>query len=549
MPAIERAVKGLNASFADVRCCYQQILRVESDDKTFKLLPCALFHQDFTLPEQIDYILTECYITQNKKKKTLQKDAFSFIQQRRHQPSITDKKLTSSSSFGIKKPNVLLLGIDSLSRINFRRTMPRTFQYLQENHWFELQGFNKIGDNTFPNLMALLTSYNETTAFKKCNPRIKGGLNEPMCNLIWNNFKNFGYKTAYAEDSWTISTFDYLKKGFLKSPTDYYLRPMSIAVAKKLDVKNTRLQYCAGRKHYAEYIFDYALQFANILTGDPLFGLFWANSFSHEHFYAPATMDLRILKYFESMKKDGIFENSIIIFFGDHGVRWGELLNLKSAFLEERLPMMFISLPAWYQHDYPNFVKALEINQHRLTSPYDIYATMKHILEVAEPAKKFHYLNDTIQGASIFSEIPENRTCNDAGITEHWCTCCPYDTLPKSDGTAKKVTNLILNEINKYVANKNVSSKCSKLTLKNLNKIEMKIHEKKKQSVYRLKFTANPKKAQFQATVIYNSTANKITINVEDISRLDSYAKTAGCIDLKEAKKFCVCTNNNKVKH
>uniref|UniRef100_A0A034VB08 Uncharacterized protein n=1 Tax=Bactrocera dorsalis TaxID=27457 RepID=A0A034VB08_BACDO len=542
MENIARAVKPLNATAMDVRCCYRQIVRAGSGgsaDSKYNLLNCVIFHQDFLVPQHIDYIITECYLGDNNKN-PLQKDAFSFIQVTKKTNS-TDNA-TESNVSGIRKPSVLLIGIDAVSRINLRRTMPQTFKYLQMNQWLELLGYNKIGDNTFPNLMAFLTSYNLTMAEAKCMPKTVGGLNNPLCNFIWNDFKRFGYKTAYAEDTSSLSTFNYRKKGFERPPTDYYLRPLTMAIEKVLKVtKKAGLSYCVGRKHYGEYIYDYALQFANAYPEEPLFGLFWTNSFSHNAFDIEATMDVKVLEYLKKLKTDGILERSIVIFLADHGIRWGPLLKLKSGFLEERLPMFFISLPPWYQKQHPDFVKVLQTNQKRLTTPYDIYATMKHILEVAQPEMEFPEVNGTMRGISIFREIPENRTCNDAGIPEHWCTCVPYEIVPTKDEVAKTVTLLVIKDINQYLVNKNISDKCAELKLETINSVEMKMIKIPNESTYRINFEANPEKARFQVTVVYNITTNTIDTKVEDISRLDWYAKTSNCIDLKEEKKYCIC--------
>lgn len=43
-----------------------------------------------------------------------------------------------------KRISVLVLGIDSVSRINFYRTMPQTAKYVNEMGWFELYGYNKV---------------------------------------------------------------------------------------------------------------------------------------------------------------------------------------------------------------------------------------------------------------------------------------------------------------------------------------------------------------------------------------------------------------------
>lgn len=94
------------------------------------------------VPQHIDFMITECYLNNNKTS-LIQKDAFSFVQQKNNTNN-NDNAPKSNSTFGRRKPNILLLGIDSVSRINIRRTMPQTFKYMQMNNWFELQGYNKV---------------------------------------------------------------------------------------------------------------------------------------------------------------------------------------------------------------------------------------------------------------------------------------------------------------------------------------------------------------------------------------------------------------------
>lgn len=40
--------------------------------------------------------------------------------------------------------SVLMIGIDSISRLNLIRAMPNTAQYLYDTGWFELKGYNKV---------------------------------------------------------------------------------------------------------------------------------------------------------------------------------------------------------------------------------------------------------------------------------------------------------------------------------------------------------------------------------------------------------------------
>lgn len=179
-------------------------------------------------------------------------------------------------------PNVLLIGIDSISRLNFIRSMPETFKFVSNGDWFDMKAYNKIGDNTFPNLNALLNGRSLTQMEEDCNWNKVGELEK--CRFLWNEFNDAGYITAYAEDTAEIQTFNYFKTGFVHQPTDYYLRPFTIAAEKHIRAVFSKpwLVKCLGFQHYADYIYQYASDFANAYQNDSFFGLFWTNSFSHD---------------------------------------------------------------------------------------------------------------------------------------------------------------------------------------------------------------------------------------------------------------------------
>jgi len=113
--------------------------------------------------------------------------------------------------------------------------MPKTEKYLRETGWIDLRGYNKIGDNTFPNLMAILTGQMPQQAYSRCKPTVAYKLDN--CPFLWYNFRNAGYVTAYGEDETVLNTFNYLKVGFVEPPTDYYLRPYMLASERLLKVK------------------------------------------------------------------------------------------------------------------------------------------------------------------------------------------------------------------------------------------------------------------------------------------------------------------------
>ncbi|EDW16569.1 uncharacterized protein Dmoj_GI10601 [Drosophila mojavensis] len=537
-------IYSLHMSEANLTCCYKQILRSgvgANADMEYKLLPCSNFHQDFDVPRHVDAIITECRRLSDKK--LLQQDAFSFVQPAKHADNLTAMNDSSSSESTKRRPSVLLWGIDSLSRMNFQRTMPLMFKYLKEENWFELQGYNKMADNTFPNLMALLTGLNSSGSISACQPMNVGGLD--ACPMLWKDYKNKGYITAYGEDWSKYSTFDYMFKGFKDPPTDYYARPLILAVEKELKKRyDMALPYCVGRRHFAEYIYDFALQFTEFYKNQSTFGMFWTNTFSHNNFALPSSMDAKIIEYMRSLQGSGAFEESIILFFSDHGMRFGKLRGLESGFLEERMPIMYIWLPHWLRQKYPEFVHNLQLNRNRLTSPYDIYATLKHILELETPLAVLPRPEGCPNCHSLFYELDESRDCSDAGIDEHWCTCVDFENVPKTDSKAKLIAQQLVEATNNYLAAKKLIGICHIQRLSNIESVQKKILTNSRQSnSYLVRYETEPAKALFEATVQWYDISQNITISVPSISRMTSYNEHSMCINDKVAKKFCICAN------
>ena len=123
--------------------------------------------------------------------------------------------------------SVILLGVDSVSRLNFIRHMRRTRSFLLERmRAVELRGFNKLADNTYVNLVPMLAGkFIDELPWQE-----NSSLPFDRYSFIWKNFSAAGYRTLFAEDAPKIAIFNYAKEGFYERPTDYYLRPFSLAL-------------------------------------------------------------------------------------------------------------------------------------------------------------------------------------------------------------------------------------------------------------------------------------------------------------------------------
>ncbi|KAH8255827.1 hypothetical protein KR038_011296 [Drosophila bunnanda] len=538
----------MNFTESEYNCFYREIMYGSRVDNYDNLKANKYFTDGYVVPEHVEGMVVECH-TAEEPMVLLQKDAFTFVQ---HQPLPRDLQ----KPLAARKPSVIMYGIDSLSRINLRRTMPKVFSFLQSDGWYEMQGYNKVADNSFPNILAILSGYSVEAAKEQLCDTDKPGCLDEM-PMIWKYFENASYLTAYAEDESNSNHFNYLKPGFSKKPMDYYFRPLLKALESELNVyrlpDRDYMRYCLGRRMANRYIYDYGRQFTQRFVQDrPIWGMFWSNHFSHDDPFLPSAMQDKVLGDLLDFKMEGAFEEMIMIFFADHGSRYGKLTRLKEGFLEERLPMMFIYLPPWFRETYPTYARALELNQHRLSSNFDLHNTLKHIVEIGGtpdgPTLPKSFDCPTCQ--SLFYPLPEDRCCEDAGVEEHYCTCEPYIPISGQDWT-DDISRSVIDRMNEYIVHKNLSSLCSNLTLYFAFKTEIKASLKRtslyedfgelETAVYRVKFKVFQNSADFQATVVYNNVTRSAEVNVEKISRTNSYQKDSLCIDDKLAKLYCIC--------
>ncbi|XP_050304843.1 uncharacterized protein LOC126742257 isoform X2 [Anthonomus grandis grandis] len=519
----------------NISCCYSDVHRIptgKSPDNNIKITPCKEFTSNVTITG--DAILIKC--TQKGTKVKIYENVHASVTVTKN----VQKKLENFDNSTNKPLSVLFIGIDSISRLNFIRALPNTHKYVEDHGWIPMNGYNKMDDNTFPNLMAILTGFNQTTAYSTCNPRSIGLLDK--CPLLWYDFRNLGYVTAYAEDEVYISTFNYNKKGFFNPPADYYFRPYIMASEKLSKVTVSSMAYCTGPETAGERILNAAKDFAITFKEHPHFGFFWMNTFSHNDISTPSMMDDKLKSFLVDLETSGVTNNSIIIFISDHGMRFGGIRSTETGWLEERLPFIYFSFPPWFKDRFPRELTNFKNNQNRLTVPYDVHMTLQHILVLSG-------LNYTMKSSdacpnclSLFEKVPEERSCEEAGITRHWCTCSGF-VATKLDNRAKvKVANFFLDIINKRIANytRLGANKCAKYKVE---EVSTRLTPKAtfRNASYALVILKTKPKAIFETTIWFQGDIAKSDLTAGDISRLDYYGPHTTCVDDSRLKFFCYC--------
>lgn len=446
------------------------------------------------------------------------------------------------------KPNVILIGIDSISRLNIYRTMPKTVKYLHEIDFIEYKGYNKVEDNTFPNLMAILTGNNMSKIIEECNP-YKGNLSH--CEFLWNNFKKAGYITAYAEDEMVLNTFNYLKDGFLTQPTDFCYLPYMLASESLWKSILDHRSYCSGPETSVERILNIVKDFTISLRGYPKFGLFWTNTGSHDYLNSPTRFDDVYLQFFHDMYKSGVLNNTIVIFLSDHGLRFGNILLTRSGWLEERLPFLYFSFPLKFRKIYPKKYENIKTNVMRLTSPYDLHLTIKDIARIYNNMTNISRSSACPQCKSLFEEADVIRSCEEAAIPVHYCTCTGYQYYDPDSILSKNAVKYILGSLNnKTLMNDEATTTCALLKV---NKIVSASISQSDQQWYKndtylmVVFTTIPETILRATVNISEDNSGRTKFQLQGrVNRLDMYKFSSQCINSWDYKIYCYCKLNQQ---
>ncbi|KAL5287658.1 hypothetical protein ACFFRR_008513 [Megaselia abdita] len=523
---------------SEIDCSFRGIVKCDnykSDDCSDYSEPIKIEHGREKIPLIYDHIRAECFHNGYK----IYDNVHSTVPDK----PVVKKRLKSWKGKG-KPISVLFLGIDTMSRMNFIRTMPKTAKYIygETNGWYQFNGYNKVAENTFPNLMALLAGLSEETVNRDHNPVEKPLDDAPF---IWKDFKKAGYVTAYAEDYSRIETFHYMKKGFRDHPVDYYLRPM-MKVADSIFNWNLLHLSCNGFKTDSEHIMDYAMEFVRRFKNDPYFGFFWMNTFSHNFVSDPTSMDERFRDYIMDLTISDLLENTILILGSDHGVRWGLTRMIeKLGFHEDSLPIMFVRLPTWMKEDkrYEKFTSALTTNKNRLTSTYDMHLTIKHILNLSGRQNDRLSAEGCPKCMSLLNTVPNNRSCQEAGIPNHFCACeeNQSESTNRTDNTA--IGDGVVNYINSKLVKQNMTTVCRRLSLDKV------VHNTKIRAVdqgkeyYRINLSTSPNDGAYEANIECQRQSDGEILDVQVVSvfRTNSYADDSKCIDVPDLMQFCSC--------
>ena len=434
-------------------------------------------------------------------------------------------------------PNIALIVIDSQSAANVERKMPKFIKQLKTSENAVLfKGHTIVGDGTTDQLCAMLAGKLE----KDLPIALKSTRNSVFVDewgFIFSEFRDEGYVTFFSEDDVDYPAFNYRLNGFYRPPTDHYARAFWQCASGETD--NDR---CVGRRPRHKVNLDYTESLFDAYANQSKFSVTVLSSLSHNNINNVQYIEDDLIVFLSNMKKKGHVSNTFIFILGDHGLRASVYRLSFAGWLEERLPFFAFLAPDSFLRTDADRRKAIRENARFLTSHFDIYATLKDILNTT-------YSDRSSKGESLLKPIEfSKRSCVSAGVDSHWCPCSRFKSLRHDDAQRILVAKAVVDYINLLLMNGGVTSRCARLELESIQRVSYSLHanvdlvdRNSNETHYLVAISVSPSGGLYEASVIKHHSG---ILSVDpSISRLDLYGSQSICIinDQPNLRKFCYC--------
>ncbi|XP_065341505.1 uncharacterized protein LOC135940512 [Cloeon dipterum] len=388
------------------KCCYTNIFGVFGDDDSFRLGDACRPMEELLVPESgmqlrgndvPEFIRVSCGSDENV----------------HFRPFVPFKDQVEERCNKLpKRPHqvsVLLFIIDSNSRWGAEQEFPSTMDTLRRMSAVTLKGQSVVGDDAFANLVPLLMGQAVDELDDVCgwpSPRPKRPKFD-QCPHLWRSFAEQGFRTLFADLPTQAAIFNSQEGGFASPPTDYYPRPFFLAAE--------GTSGCVGRRTEASVLLRYVQTFVRRFASSRYLAVVRV---------ARSAPDQALSEALKTLRRRKQLENTVLVV-----LTAGEIPP-KGA-VEEFLPLVSISFPAWFESKFPAAMTNLRKNsEDRLTTPFDLHQTLKDLAEPSRTLNAAHLSqrqaelsNLSPRGVSLFLEISDWRNCSVAHVPRRWCPC------------------------------------------------------------------------------------------------------------------------------
>ena len=406
---------------------------------------------------------------------------------------VVKKQLPFSHAQGSQKISVVHIFMDSIARAVGITKLPKTMNLLRNmrvssdfKQWqvLDMRGYSVLGGGTNRNMPPMVSG---------TDGRDTPPWDEP--GWLFNDFRDNNYVTGFVADECVLdhnsmvrmmsqewsgsgSKFKDELKRELRQKADniahHTLYNVICGVQEYGDLDDnwySGSHLCFSGKPVVAHLFDYGRKFLSTYADHDKF-LWFSIQEGHEPMLLRVeTIDESLHTFLEFVLTKFANTHTIVNLIADHGLGYGDYWTGSNyAKGQEKRPMwMMLVSPALAEN--PMFVSSMvqaRKNEGRLVTPFDVYATMQHILSFPGPVPTF-----PSDRRSIFQLLPDDRTCHNLKIPPEWCTCTLFsaESRPKDRADYDSLAALASHFINLQASNEHKT--CRALTASMIEKIEV----------------------------------------------------------------------------
>ncbi|KAK6747332.1 hypothetical protein RB195_000499 [Necator americanus] len=327
-------------------------------------------------------------------------------------------------------PSLAMLIFDSVSLNHFKRSLPKTTQFLADNGFLTFNLYGQESDDSDANVLSILRG---------------GASNSDNQIFLWDVMKDRGCTTFVSEELGGSSSI----LSNISINVDHDLRPFH-------EFSHSRTKgFCTqdGRVASLEYLENWWKILLN-MKDVCQFSMHVVRTVTNSDYLTVVDNVLR--SSLDILKGNGFFDKAVFVLLSGGGNPRVPSTNLYTAKVEERSPLFSIKFPEKFRKKYFMEYYNIDYNIDRLVNTKDIGSTLMDIAAMSNFSIDIRGYSGG--GMSLLRHtIDQYRSCEQANIPQHLCICMDHKDIEsqKYDRNSVEFNNLF-----HYVEKEALKHKC-----------------------------------------------------------------------------------------
>ncbi|XP_076029790.1 uncharacterized protein LOC143018313 [Oratosquilla oratoria] len=346
------------------------------------------------------------------------------IEDKFHVQFTTKKKMLARE--GNLKPSVIVLALHRVSRLNFMRSLPKSFSFVNDTSgMFVFEKHARTGGDWTENFVNLISG--RKTPLHDGKPDRKPDLYE---GSLFDMFSKLNY--VVAGDYPLGDSRPFRRLGFPENVFPNSLAPFWDWVEE--NTQNISNPQCLGSRHRVEYEVDYLLSIVNSMSRFPYFYFNVLSNLTHSNLNNAQILDDALYRFLNDAFAFGKLDRTFLFLLSEEGFPVEEAAGdfedeaLEQLKAEVRAPFLALHTPPHFEDFLPKLKDTLRHNQRQVTTHFDVFESIRDLvlLHAQEDPGSLRSWSSPPQGSfghSLWKTLPPERSCETMGVDDINCPC------------------------------------------------------------------------------------------------------------------------------